>query len=244
MTYIEGFVVAVPAANQDAYRRHSETVLPLFKGLGVTRMVQTWGDEVPDGKVTDFKGAVQAKSDEVVVFTWLEYPSKAVRDAANQKMMNDPAAKDIAKTLPFDGQRVIFAGFETLLDLGQGAGKGNKPAYVDATLMPVPVANKAAFRDWAAQMAELFREYGATRVLDGWGDDIPDGKVTDFKRAVAAEDGETVIFGWVEWPDKPTRDAAFAWMMDDPDVQAAPPAFDMQRAIFGGFVPILDTDHQ
>ena len=53
MTYIEGFVVAVPAANQDAYRRHSETVLPLFKGLGVTRMVQTWGDEVPDGKVTD-----------------------------------------------------------------------------------------------------------------------------------------------------------------------------------------------
>ena len=98
MTYIEGFVVAVPAANEDAYRRHSETVLPLFKGLGVTRMVQTWGDEVLDGKVTDFKGAVQAKSDEVVVFTWLEYPSKAVRDTANQKMMDDPAPRTWPRT--------------------------------------------------------------------------------------------------------------------------------------------------
>ena len=248
MTYIEGFVVAVPAANEDAYRRHSEAVLPLFKGLGVTRMVQTWGDEVPDGKVTDFKGAVQAKSDEVVVFTWLEYPSKAVRDAANQKMMNDPAAKDIAKNLPFDGQRVIFAGFETLLDLGpgggQGEGKGSKPGYVDATLMPVPVANKAAFRDWAAQMAELFREYGASRVLDGWGDDIPDGKVTDFKRAVKARDGETVIYGWVEWPSKTVRDTAWGKMMADPRMQpdkSKPPLFDGQRMIYGGFTPIVDA---
>ena len=85
MAYIEGFVVAVPAANKEAYRHHAEGVLKHFKDLGVTRMVQTWGDEVPDGKVTDFKGAVQARPDEVVLLAWLEYPSKAVRDAANAR---------------------------------------------------------------------------------------------------------------------------------------------------------------
>ena len=110
--------------------------------------------------------------------------------------------------------------------------------------MPVPVANKAAFRDWAAQMAELFREYGATRVLDGWGDDIPDGKVTDFKRAVKAKDGETVIYGWVEWPSKTVRDTAWGKMMADPRMQpdkSKPPLFDGQRMIYGGFTPILDA---
>ncbi|MFI5034374.1 MAG: DUF1428 domain-containing protein [Reyranellales bacterium] len=143
---------------------------------------------------------------------------------------------------------MIFAGFETLLDLGQDGGqgesKGAKPGYVDATLMPVPVANKAAFRDWAVQMAELFREYGATRVLDGWGDDVPDGKVTDFKRAVKAKDGETVVYGWVEWTSKTVRDAAWGKMMADPRMQpdkSKPPLFDGQRMIYGGFTPILDA---
>jgi uncharacterized protein YbaA (DUF1428 family) len=91
--------------------------------------------------------------------------------------------------------------------------------YVDGTLMPVPVANKEAFRAWAATMAALFREHGATRVLDGWGDDVPDGKVTDFKRAVKAKDGETVMYGWVEWPSKDVRDMAWGKMMADPRMQ-------------------------
>jgi uncharacterized protein YbaA (DUF1428 family) len=243
MGYIEGFVVAVPAANKEAYRQHAEGVLKYLKEVGVTRMVETWGDEVPDGKVTDFKGAVQAKPDEVVLFSWFEYPSKAVRDAATAKMMNDPATKEMSKNLPFDGQRMIFAGFETLFDQGGGEGKSGKPGYVDATLMPVPVANKAAFRDWAAQMAELFREHGATRVLDGWGDDIPDGKVTDFKRAVKAKDGEAVIYGWIEWPSKTVRDAAWGKLRADPRMQpdkSKPPLFDGQRMVYGGFTPILD----
>jgi uncharacterized protein YbaA (DUF1428 family) len=242
MGYIEGFVVAVPAANKEAYRQHAEGVLAYLKGVGVTRMVETWGDEVPDGKVTDFKRAVQARPDEVVLFSWFEYPSKAVRDAANAKMMNDPATKEMSRNLPFDGQRMIFAGFETLLDLSEG--KGSKPGYIDATLMPVPVTNKVAFRDWGTQMAELFREHGATRVLDGWGDDIPDGKVTDFKRAVKAKDGETVIYGWVEWPSKDVRDAAWGKMMADPRMQpdkSKPALFDGQRMVYGGFTPILDA---
>jgi uncharacterized protein YbaA (DUF1428 family) len=240
MGYIEGFVVAVPAANKEVYRRHAEGVLEYLKKCGVTRMVETWGDEVPDGKITDFKGAVQAKPDEVVLFSWFEYPSKAVRDAANARMMADPNTEEMSKNLPFDGKRMIFAGFETLLD----EGKGGKPGYIDGTLMPVPIANKAAFRDWAAKMAALFQEYGATRVLDGWGDDIPDGKVTDFKRAVKAKEGETVMYGWVEWPTKAVRDAAWGKMMADPRMQpdkSQPPLFDGQRMVYGGFTPILDA---
>ncbi|HYD06349.1 MAG TPA: DUF1428 domain-containing protein [Reyranella sp.] len=240
MGYIEGFVVAVPAANKEAYRKHAEEALSYFKGLGVTRMVETWGDDVPDGKVTDFKGAVQAKPDEVVLFSWLEYPSKAVRDAANAKMTADHDMKEMGKDMPFDGQRMIFAGFEALVD----EGKGDKPGYVDGTLIPVPLANKEAFRAWAARMAALFREHGATRVVDGWGDQIPDGKVTDFKRAVKAKDGETVIYGWVEWPSKEVRDAAWGKLMADPRMHAdkdTPPLFDGQRMVYGGFAPILDA---
>jgi uncharacterized protein YbaA (DUF1428 family) len=244
MGYIEGFVVAVPAANKEVYRQHAEGALKLFKDLGATRMVETWGDEVPDGKVTDFKGAVQAKQDEVVLFSWVEYPSRAVRDAANAKMMSDPNMTDMAKDMPFDGQRMIFAGFDAMVDDGPNDGGGGKPGYIDGTLMPVPVANKEAFRDWAAKMAALFREYGATRVLDGWGDDIPDGKVTDFKRAVKAKDDETVIYGWVEWPSKTVRDAAWGKLMADPRMQpdkSQPPLFDGQRMVYGGFTPILDA---
>jgi uncharacterized protein YbaA (DUF1428 family) len=118
MGYIDGFVIAVPAANKEAYRKHAADALPLFKEFGVTRMVESWGDDVPDGKVTDFKGSVQAKPDEVVVFSWMEYPSKAVRDVASEKMMNDPRMKEMGATMPFDGQRMIYAGFESLVDEG------------------------------------------------------------------------------------------------------------------------------
>jgi uncharacterized protein YbaA (DUF1428 family) len=240
MGYIDGFVVAVPTANKEAYRKHAADALPIFKELGVVRLVECWGDDVPDGKVTDFKGAVQAKPDEAVVFSWMEYPSKAVRDAAGEKMRNDPRMRDMGASMPFDGQRMIYAGFDAIVDDGQGGNAG----YIDASLIPVPVANKAAVRDWSAQMATLFREHGATRVLDGWGDDVPDGKVTDFKRAVKAQDGETVMYGWVEWPSKAVRDQAWSKVMADPRMQpdkSKPPLFDGQRMVFGGFAPIVDA---
>jgi uncharacterized protein YbaA (DUF1428 family) len=114
MNYVDGFVAAVPAANKDAYLAHAKTVLPLFKEFGATRMVECWGDDVPEGKVTDFKGAVKAKEDEVVVFSWIEWPSKAVRDAGMKKLMDDPRMRDMK--MPFDGQRMIFGGFQPILD--------------------------------------------------------------------------------------------------------------------------------
>lgn len=117
MAYIEGFVVAVPKANKEEYRLHAERAAPLFKEYGVKRMVEAWGDDVPEGQLTDFHRAVKAESDEVVVFSWFEYPDKATRDAANAKMMSDPRMKEIAESMPFDGKRMIYGGFSTIVDV-------------------------------------------------------------------------------------------------------------------------------
>lgn len=117
MAYIEGFVVAVPKANKEIYRKHAATAAELFKEFGVTRMVEAWGDDVPDGKVTDFRRAVQATDDEEVVFSWFEYPDKVTRDAANQKMMSDPRMAAMGREMPFDGKRMIMGGFSTILDV-------------------------------------------------------------------------------------------------------------------------------
>jgi uncharacterized protein YbaA (DUF1428 family) len=117
MSYVEGFVAAVPAANKEAYRRHAAEAAPLFKEFGATRMVECWGDDIPAGKLTDFRRAVQAKEDEVVVFSWIEYPSKEARDAANERIMSDPRMKAMGETMPFDGKRMIFGGFAPILDV-------------------------------------------------------------------------------------------------------------------------------
>lgn len=117
MAYVDGFVLAVPADKKETYRKHAAEAAPLFKEFGATRMVECWGDDVPDGTVTDFRGAVKAKDDEVVVFSWIEYPSKEVRDAANHKIMTDPRMKAMGEQMPFDGKRMIFGGFMPILDV-------------------------------------------------------------------------------------------------------------------------------
>jgi uncharacterized protein YbaA (DUF1428 family) len=114
MSYIDGFVVAVPAENKDKYYAMAAKVAPVFKELGATRVMECWGDDVPVGKVTDFRGAVKAEENEVVVFSWIEWPSKAVRDEANKKIMSDPRMN--MNDSPFDGMRMIYGGFQTILD--------------------------------------------------------------------------------------------------------------------------------
>lgn len=117
MKYVEGFVVAVPAANKDAYLKLASDYASLFKEFGATRVVECWGDDVPDGKLTDFRGAVKAKDDEVVVFSWFEYPSKEVRNGAVEKMKSDPRMNKPGSQMPFDGKRMIFGGFVPILDV-------------------------------------------------------------------------------------------------------------------------------
>jgi uncharacterized protein YbaA (DUF1428 family) len=116
MNYVDGFVLAVPKDKKEEYRKQAAAAVSLFKEYGVTRHVECWGDDVPDGKLTDFRKAVQAKDDEVVVFSWFEYPSKEVRDAANEKMRSDPRMEAMGKDMPFDGKRMIYGGFSPILD--------------------------------------------------------------------------------------------------------------------------------
>ena len=239
MTYVEGFVVAVPTANKEAYRKHAADAAPLFKEFGVSRMVEAWGDDVPDGKVNDLKGAVQAKADETVVFSWFEYPDKATRDAANEKMMSDPRMAAMGGDMPFDGKRMIIGGFDSIVDDRAGGAMG----YADGYVLPVPDGNKDAYRALAEKASQVFRDHGATRVVEAWGDDVPDGKVTDFARAAHKQDGETVVFSWVEWPSKEARVAGWEKVMADermqPDGTEVP--FDGKRMIYGGFAPFVEA---
>jgi uncharacterized protein YbaA (DUF1428 family) len=235
MPYIEGFLVAVPTANKDAYRRHAEDALPVFKDLGANRMVEAWGDDVPRGKLNDLFGAVQAKPDETVVFSWMEYPDKSTRDAANSQMMSDPRMADMAE-MPFDGQRMVWSGFESLVDKRSDGTSG----YVDGVILPVPTDQKEDYRRFAEGTAEAFLENGATRVVEAWGDDVSQGTVTDFHRAVQRQDHETVVFSWIEWPDKDARDTAWAKLMQDERMGGPERPFDGSRMIFGGFVPVVD----
>jgi uncharacterized protein YbaA (DUF1428 family) len=238
MSYVEGFVVAVPAANKDAYLALASKCAPLFREFGATRHVEAWGDEVPDGKVTDFKGAVKAKDDEVVVFSWIEYPDKAARDDANRKIMSDPRMKEMGEDMPFDGMRMIFGGFAAIVDEGPRGAMG----YANGMLVPVSAERQEDYRAFSKHAAEVFLDHGATRVVDAWGDDVPDGKVTDYKGAVKAEDGEKVVYSWVEWPSKAAHDEGWKKIMQDPRMQPGQPMpFDGRRMIYGGFAPILDA---
>ena len=114
-------------------------------------------------------------------------------------------------------------------------------AFIDGFVMAVPTANKEKFIDHAKKFDALFLEHGATRVFECWGDDVPVGKQTDFRKAVQAKDDETVVFSWVEWPDKTTRDSAMKKIMADPQMspEKNPMPFDGKRMIFGGFSPVV-----
>ena len=114
MSYVSGFLTPVPVANKAAYIAAAKAGWEMFKRYGALSMTECWGDDVPDGKVTDYKGAVQAKPDETIVYSWIEWPSRKARDEGWDKAMKDPRMQGM--TMPFDGKRVIYGGFAPLLD--------------------------------------------------------------------------------------------------------------------------------
>lgn len=116
MSYVDGFVAAVPKANKDQYREHVEKAIPVFRDHGAIRVVECWGDDVPDGKVTSFPMAVKCEPGETVVFSWILWPSREVRDAGMKKVMEDPRIQPDVNPMPFDGKRLIFGGFEVLAE--------------------------------------------------------------------------------------------------------------------------------
>lgn len=121
MSYIDGFVIAVPTENKQKFIEHANMADTIFTELGATRVIECWGDDVSEGKVTDFKKAVNASADESVVFSWIEWPDKETRDKAMQIMMSDEFSDHRLNAekhpMPFDGKRVIFGGFEPIVEL-------------------------------------------------------------------------------------------------------------------------------
>lgn len=126
MSYMDGFVIAVPTANKQKFVDHAQLGDSVFIDLGAIRVVECWGDDVPDGTLTDFRKAVQAKDDETVVFSWIEWPDKTTRDAAMKTMTDwmknpektDPRMDPERNPMPFDGKRLIFGGFTPIVDVG------------------------------------------------------------------------------------------------------------------------------
>ncbi|WP_226646708.1 DUF1428 domain-containing protein [Microbulbifer variabilis] len=117
MSYVDGFVVAVPTAKKEVYIEYAKTAAELFKEQGAMKVVECWGDDVPDGEVTSFPMAIKCTENETVVFSWTIWPSKEIRDAGWQALMDDPRMHPEENPMPFDGKRLIYGGFSVILDV-------------------------------------------------------------------------------------------------------------------------------
>ncbi len=196
--YFQGFVVPVRTGNKQAYLDMAKKAAPIFAEYGAMGHVECWGDDVMNGKVTDLKKAVQANDDETVVLSWVWWPDKATCDAAAGKIMADDRLKPDSP-MPFDGQRMIYAGFEAIFDTGEGS----KFGYVDGMVASVSDGNRQDFIDHAAKAARLFQEKGALRIVDGWGSRRARRQSNRFQARRAGE-------GWRDsyiWLDRMARQA-------------------------------------
>lgn len=234
MSYFTGSVCAVKNNDKQRYVEHAKRSWPMLKKHGALRMMETWGENVPHGKQTDFWRAVAAKDDESVVFSWIEWPDKATADRSWEEMQKDPAMASMQ--MPFDGKRMIWGGFAPLLSQGSGKGAG----YYSGFVVPVPSKNREAYSKAANMGWDMFKKLGATWDVEAWGEDVPHGKTTDFYRATEAKPDETIVFSWIGWPDKATADKADEKMMNDPSMQNMEMPFDGRRMIWGGFAPLVD----
>ncbi len=242
MAYIDGFVLAVPTANRQKFIAHASKFGSAFIEHGATRVVECWGADVPRGKTTDFQGAVQATDDETVAFAWIEWTDKARRDKVMQRMdelyKTDERFEPAKNPMPFDGKRMIYGGFEPIVEQGEHT----RGSYVQGFIVPVPSGKREAYRKMAEGAWPMFRGLGALRVVEAWGDDVQDGKVTDFRRAVKAEADEKIVFSFMEWPSREVCDAAWKKMTSDetmkPSERMKMP-FDMKRMVWGGFTRVV-----
>ena len=114
MTYIDGFIAAVPTKNKEVYIQHVKQAAKYLKEYGAIKLVECWGDDIKKGKITSFPKSVKCKDDETVVFSWVAWPSKKIRDKGMQEMFGDPEVKEMS--MPFDTSRLIYGGFEVILD--------------------------------------------------------------------------------------------------------------------------------
>jgi len=236
MTCIQGFICAVPTANRAAFIEHARKAAEAFRDRGCLSAAECWGDDVPTGERTSFPLAVKAAADETVVLSWYRWPSKAVHDQVMQAPMDDPRLSPETNPMRFDGKRVVFGAFEPVYELGTPRPGG----YVDGFVVAVKRDRREDFVEIARTCDPIFMEHGATWIMETWGVDVPEGKHTDFRRAVKAEPDEEVVLSWVQWPDRAARDAGNAKVMHDPRMAAHEMPFDGRRLIFGGFQPVVE----
>ena len=247
MTYIDGFVIAVPTANRQKFIDHATLCDAVILEQGATRILECWQDNVEKGHTTDFFGAVDRKDDESVAFSWIEWPDRESRQKGMERMeaamKTDDRCDPEKNPMPFDGARMIYGGFEPLLDDGAPVSGG----YVQGFIVPVPEGNKDMYRQMASAMWDITRDYGASRVVDAWQDDVPAGKQTDFFRSVKAEPGEIVVFAFIEWPSREVCDASHDKIMQDERMKTfmeqnpdAKPPFDGKRMVYGAFRPVVE----
>ena len=115
MNYVDGFMIAVPNANKENYLQHASKSALLFKEYGALSVVECWGDDVPEGKLTSMPMAVKCEPEEAVVFSWVTWPTRAVRDEGWKRIMADPRMQPGTNPMPFDGKRMIYGGFQMIL---------------------------------------------------------------------------------------------------------------------------------
>ncbi|CAM3496632.1 DUF1428 domain-containing protein [Paracoccus nototheniae] len=238
MTFITGFVLAVPTANRQAYIDHAKASWPMMQRLGASRMVEGWAQDVPHGTQTDFYRATAAQPDETPLFSWIDWPDRATADAAGARLAAgaEPEMAAMAR-MPFDGSRMMWGGFDPIVEVGHSA----PGRYVQGFVLAVPGAAKQAYIDMARSATDMFRDMGATFQQECWGEDVPHGSRTDFHRATLAKADEVPVFSRIEWPDRATCDRAARQMeagMAGQDFPQMP--FDGRRMFWGGFTPIVD----
>ena len=238
MTYYTGCIAAVPTANKEKFIAHVKAGWPMLRRHGATRLIESWGVDVPRGKVNDLYGAVEAREGETVIFSWIEWPDRASADAGWAAMQDDPTGKAMPP-LPFDGSRMIFGGFEPVMTAGSDGGVG----YVQGFALAVPEKNRAAYVAMAREAwKDAFEPHGCLGIVEAWGADVPRGTRTDFYRATMAKDGEMPLFSWTAWPDKATCDAAAKAMEAEMAGKEFPEMpFDGKRMMWGGFEPVFDS---
>lgn len=242
MPYFDGFVIPVPASQNEAFAQHARTIDPVFLENGATRVVECWGDDVTHGKVTDFYRAVQATEDETVAFAWIEWPDRETRDRGMAAIMpgdsGDPRMDPEQNPVPFDGKRMIYGGFDAMVLRGD---QSSVP-YVQGFMVPVPTAKREAYTKMAAEAWDMFADYGALAVLEAWGDDVPHGQVTDFYRGVNATEDESVVFSYMIWPSRQACQEAAQKMQEAEMPEDFEMPFDGMRMVWGGFDPVLVLD--
>lgn len=180
-----------------------------------------------------------------MVFSWIEWPDKTTRDGVMGRMdelSKTDARFDPAKNpMPFDSKRMIYGGFEPIVEQGDEA----PDSYVQGFVIPVPTGKREDYRKMAEAVWVMLKDYGALRLVEAWGDDVQAGQVTDFRRAVKAEPGEQIVFAFLEWPSREVCDAAHEKMTQDDrmkPLEGKDMPFDTKRMIYGGFTRVVTLE--